>query len=80
MRHVRRIPETWGYVSIRGLWDSQAEEIIDSSFVDADVDTWKPEVMDNLLDLWEKINFSLFDLSVDGMMGKEAQVLLATLS
>ena len=49
-----------------------------------DVDTWKPEVMDKLFSWWKEINndkhgqhfheqkkyFSIFVLSVDGVMGK----------
>ena len=68
--------------------------IIDVKFIDANTETWNPEEIDNILDWWEKINrykqgknfyelqkhFSMFVLSVDGIMGKEAKFLLATLS
>ena len=45
-------PETRGEVSIRGLWESQTEAIIGVRFGDSDVNTWKLEEMDQLLDLW----------------------------
>ena len=93
MLHRGSVPETHSDVSIRGLWEIQTEAIIDARFGDADADTWKPEVMDNLLDWWEKPTrkstkrtvmtntfFSPFVLSVDGIIGKEALVLLANLS
>ena len=89
-----RVPETWGEMSIWGLWDSQTEAIIDARLVDADVDTWEPVIMCNLLTGWKKTkkekhgqtcynhhrHFSPFVLSVYGMVGKEAIVVLATLS
>ena len=79
-------------MSIQGLGESQIEAIIDVRFGDADAETWKPEGMDNLLARWEKIKkdkhgqhhqdkgkfFSPFVLLVDGMMGKEAQVVIVT--
>ena len=81
-------------MSIRVPWDIQTEAITDVRFGDADADTCKPEGMDKLLDQWGKTkkdkrghhcydkrkHFSLFVLSVYGMMGKEALVILATLS
>ena len=80
-------------MSIQGLGESQIEAIIDVRFGDDDAETWKPEARDDLLARWEKIkkdkhgqhynnqgkHFSPFVLSVDGMMGKEAQVVIATL-
>ena len=70
------------------------EAIINFRFVDADTDTWNPEVMDKLLARWENIkkekhgkdcydkwkHFSPFFLLIDGIMGKEALVVLANLS
>ena len=87
-------PETRGAMSIQGVWENQTEVIIGVKFGDAEADSWKPVRMDKLLEGWEKINkdkhgqacynqggwFSLFVLSVDGMMGKEALVVLATFS
>ena len=43
------VPETWGAMSIRGLWGNQTEEIIDARFGDADAENWKPEGIDKLL-------------------------------
>ena len=94
MHHGGSVPETRGNVPIRGLWKTQTEAIIDVRFGDADTETWEPYRMDKLLAGWEKTkkdkhgqacydqqrHFSPFFLSVDGMMGKEALVILATLS
>ena len=68
MIHWRNIPETCSGVLIRGLWEIQMDSIIDVIFVDADTDTYVKEGMDKLV------------LSVDGMLGKHAAVVLATLS
>ena len=38
MRHVGKVPEKRGDVSIWGLWEIQIEVIIDARFVDDDVD------------------------------------------
>ena len=68
--------------------------IIDVRFGYADTDYWKPVIMDKLLAGWEKLkkenygydcyvrrrSFSPFVLSVDGIMGNEALVVLANLS
>ena len=81
-------------MSIQGLWDIHKEAIIKVRFGDTDAGTCKPEGMDTLLARWEKINkdkhgqhcydqrkhFSLFVLLVDVMIGKEALVVIATLS
>ena len=81
-------------MSIRGLWEIHIEAIIDVIFRHYYVETWKPEEMDKILARWRKIkkdnhskyfhdqqkHVSPFFLSVDGMMGKEAQVVLTTLS
>ena len=48
--------ETRGEVLIWGLWDFQNDAIIDVTFGDADTDTYKHELMDKLLALWEKKN------------------------
>ena len=84
----------WGEVMIQGLWVQQAESIIGVKLGDADADSYKYEPMENLLDCWETINkdthgkhcndqrkhFSPFVLSVYGILGREALVLLAQLS
>ena len=94
MIHGGCVPETRGDVSIRGLLESQTEAIVDIIFGDADAYSWKPVIMDKLLAGWEKLKkekygqarynqrrkFSPFVLSVEGMMGKEALVVLATFS
>ena len=94
MRNGGGVPETQGDVSIQGLWNIHTEEIIDVRFGDTDTETYKPVIMDNLLAGWEKNkkdkhgqawynqqrHFYPFFLSVDGMMGKYALVILATLS
>ena len=70
------------------------DTIVDVRFGDSDLDTYKYEPMDNLLDCREKENrdkrvkhcheqrrhFSPFFLSVDGMLGKEDLVILSNLS
>ena len=79
---------------IRGLWDRQVDAIIDAKLGDADADTYKYEPMASLLARWEKIkkdkhgkhcndqqkHFSPFVLSVDGILGREALVLICQLS
>ena len=79
---------------IRGLWDRQAEAIIDVKLGDADADSYKYEPTAALLAWWETIkkdkhgkhchdqrkHFSPFVLSVDGMLGREALVVLANLN
>ena len=86
--------EIRGDVLIRGLWESQTDAIIDVRFGDLDADTYKHKPMDKLLARWEKRKkdkhgkhcheqqryFSPFVLSVDEMLGKEALVVLASLS
>ena len=68
--------------------------IIDVRFWYSDLETWNTEIMENILPPWVKLkedkhgqhfhdqrkHFSLFFLSVDRMMEKEAQVVLANLS
>ena len=49
MRHGGRVPETQGDMSIRGLWESQPEAIVDIRFVDVDAETWKPVIMEMFL-------------------------------
>ena len=87
-------PETLGDVSIWGLWESQTEAIIDVRFGYADADSWKPVRMDKFLSGWEKLKkeehgqscydqgryFSPFVLSLNGMVGIKALVVLITLS
>ena len=79
---------------IRGLWDRQAEAIIDVTLGDADADSYRFESMAALLAQWNKIkkdkhgkhchdqqkHFYPFVLSVDGMLGREALAVLANLS
>ena len=78
---------------IRGLWEIQKDAIVDVRFVDADAETYVKEGMGTILPRWEKTkkenhgrNFheqrknSLLIISVDEMMGREAQVVLAALS
>ena len=50
MCHGGIIPETWGDVSVQVLWEIQTEAVIEIRFGYADVETWKPEVMENLFD------------------------------
>ena len=92
--HGGRIPETRGDVLTKGLWESQTEAIVDVKFRDANTETYKTEVIDKLFPRWEKMKqykhkqhcqdqrkrFSPSFLSLNGMVGKEAQVVLATLS
>ena len=47
--HGGSVPETWGDVSILGLWESQTEAIIDVRFGYSEMDSWKPVRMDKLL-------------------------------
>ena len=56
---------------IRGLWDRQEESIIDVRLGDADTHSYKYEPMAVL---------SWFDISDNGMLGREPMVLLAQLS
>ena len=91
LRHGSESPRNTGWCV---KWESYTEAMIDVRFRDAGAETWKPVRMDKLLEGWEKTNkdkhgqawynqrrhFSLFVLLVNGMMGKEALVILATLS
>ena len=86
--------ETRGDVLIWGLWDRQTGAIVDIKLGDADVDTYRFDPMVTLLDWWKKTkkdkngkhfheqrkHFSPFVLSVNGMLGREALVVLADLS
>ena len=81
---------------IRGLWDFQVDAIIDVKLGDADADTYKYkyEPMTSLLARWENIKkdkhgkhcndqrryVSLFVLSVDGIIGREALVVISQMS
>ena len=80
--------DTWGDVMIQGLWDCQANAIIDSKLSDADADTYKYKPMTSLLARWENIKKdkhskhchsqrkkSPFVLSVDVILGRGALVL-----
>ena len=77
-----------------GLWDRHTDAIIDFKLGDADTDSYRFEPMVGLLYQWENIKkdnhgkhfhnqlkqFSNFVLSADGMLGREALVVLANLS
>ena len=93
MRLGGRIPETRGDVLMQSLWEIQTEAIIDIRFLDSDVDAYKIEGMDKILTRWGEMNkdkhrhhcheqlkhcYPLF-LLIDGMIGKENQVVLVTL-
>ena len=79
---------------VRGLWDRQVDTIIDVKIGDADADSYKYEPMAALLSRWETIkkdkhgkhchdqwkHFSPFVLSLDGMQGREALVVISQLS
>ena len=76
---------------IRGLWDQQADSIIDVKLDDADTYSYKYETMASCLALWETIkkdnlgkhcndqkkHSSLFVISLDRILRREAQVVLA---
>ena len=78
---------------IWGLWDRQVEAIIDVKLGDSDADSYKYEPMAALLARWETIkndkhckhchnqrkHFSPFVLSVGGILGREALVVLSQL-
>ena len=83
--------DTGGDVMIWGLWYQQADAIIDVKLGDADADSYTYEPMAALLAHWETIKkdvhgkqyqnqwkyFSPFVLSVDGVLEREALVILA---
>ena len=83
-----------GDVMIRVLWYSQLDTIIDIKLGDSDAETYKHDPMPTLLARWEKIktdkhgkhrnnqrkHFSPFVLSVDGLLGREALVVISQLS
>ena len=91
MRQGSDISETRDDVLIRGLWERKTDAIINVKFVDSDADTCMFEPMVTFLAWWEKKkkdnhckhcheqqkHFSPFFLSVDGMLGREALVVLA---
>ena len=86
--------ETQGAVIVQGLWYRQVDAIIDVKLGDAVTDTYKYETITALLARWETINkdkhgkhchdqrkhFSSFVLSVDGILGRGALVILSQLS
>ena len=79
---------------VQGLWCCQVDDIIDVKIGDADVYLYNYEPMTALLYRWEKIKkykhsknchdqqkcFSPFVISVDGILGREALVVLSQLS
>ena len=86
--------ETRGDVLIRVLWYRQTDAIIDVKYSDVDMDTYKHEPMVTLLSRWDIMNkdkhgknchyqqkyFSLFSIYIDGVLRREAVVVLANLS
>ena len=81
-------------MKIQGLWDRKFDSIVDVKLGDADADTYKYEPMTALLARYENIkkdkhiknchnqrkHFSPCVLSVDGMLGRTAQVTISQLS
>ena len=79
---------------IQGLWDCKFDTSIDVKLGDADADTYKYEPMNIFVCRWEKIkkdkhskhcqnqqnHFFSFFISVDGMLGMEALVVISQLS
>ena len=79
---------------IRGLWEIQTDVIVETIFVDADVESYVKEGMDIIFPRWEQTKkenqiqhyntrhkqIPMFVLSLDGILDKEVQVVLATLS
>ena len=86
--------ETRRDVLIWGLWESQTDAIIDVRFGYSGVDTYNNEPIDNLQACWMKHNkdnqgnhcnneqkyFPSFFISIDGIIGKKALIVLANLS
>ena len=86
--------ETRSDLIIQGLWYRQTKAIIDVKISDYDLHIYRFDTMVKFLDKWEKIkkykhgnhchyqqkHFSMFIISVDGMLGRESLVLLANLS
>ena len=84
----------WGKWMIQGLWYRQVEAIIDVKLGNDDADSYKYEPMAALLAWWKTIkkdknsknfndqrkHFSPFVLSVDGIIGRGALIVLAQLS
>ena len=85
--------EAWGDVMTRCLWDCQINAIIGIKIGDTDTDTYRYEPMIDLMYTWEKTkkdkhvkhchnqqkHFSMFVLSVNRMLGKEALVVISQL-
>ena len=79
---------------IQGLWVCQVDAIVEVKLGDADADTYKYDPMTSLLARWENIKkdehgkhchdqrkqFLPFVLSVEGILGREALVVLSQLS
>ena len=55
MRYSGNIPETWGDMSIQGLWERQIAAIIDVRFGYAGLETYNTEEVDNIFPRQEKI-------------------------
>ena len=85
--------ETRGKILIRGLWESKTDTIVVVRVGGSDCETHKKEPMKPLLDQWEKENTDKhsgnchekwkhlypFVISIDGMIVREAQVVLKNL-
>ena len=93
MRHGRIIPEKRSDVSIRGIYESQMEAIIDIRFGYDDAETYNKEVIDTFFLSGKKLRRTITVstaminrnkisdiLSVDGVVGKDSQVVIAALS
>ena len=94
VRQGRGVLDTRGDILIRRLLEIYTGDIIDTRFGDAEADTYKHKPMDKILFHWNNQNkykhsnhcheqrkyFSPFILSVDGMLRKEALVVLSNLS
>ena len=85
--------ETSGEILIQGLWKIYTDAIISVRFGDLDTDTYRKEPMEiswidgrrkirkkTVIPATSKIKFSPFLLSVDGIFGREAIVVLKNLS
>ena len=86
--------ETWGDVMIWGLWDQQTDAFINVRLGNADAYYYRFEPMAELLTQWNKVKknkngnhchnqrkkSSLFFRSINGLLGRQALVVLANLS
>eukprot|EP00957_Ditylum_brightwellii_P000044 3243-Ditylum_brightwellii.AAC.1 len=86
--------ELWGHLSIRGLWERQTDNIIDIRITNSDAKSYlnktvakhllakEKEKKDNYLPLcreqWK--NFTPFVATVDGILGREAEMMCKQLA